>query len=498
MRILYVGNQGGLSVLQFNLGMAEGLRARDSGYTAAYITYLDAERSWLQARGVNSDDVLTFESWVAARRDVAPDPDRLERKYPQACWSSVVASERTFSDYSLLLTAVGQRSEKQSYTIPLVDNVVTLLEKAIEQFKPTAIVCQLADTLSSHCAFKVAAGLNIPIYGIVPGWLFEKGRDKGGFFSKNELLHSDRMISNYARIGNRKLTGDEQKRIDDLIAGVKGYTGNTAFFDQTSGNPFEASVVSPQWRRYFQYVFANSRLDKDVVYTKFNPWRKTRANLLRMWRRATSAHLMQTVELEKLPSKCVLYAMHFQPEMSTLAQGIFAANQIALIENISKSLPLGYTLIVKEHPVMRGFRPAWQYRHIADMHNVEMCDAPAKEIIRRCDAVLTISGTIAVEALAFGKPAIVFGGNFYNYCDLITTVHNPETLHAVFHDLLIARNVPDPDEFKARLSRFMLSYLEALIPHFPLPANGNHYGMALHDELQSTEQPAHFVALQDA
>lgn len=203
---------------------------------------------------------------------------------------------------------------------------------------------------------------------------------------------------------------------------------------------------------------------------------------------------MQTIELENLPEKCVFYAMHFQPEMSTLAQGIFSANQIALIENISKSLPLGYTLIVKEHPVMRGFRPAWQYRHIASLPNVEMCDAPSKEIVKRCDLVMTISGTIAVEALAFGKSAVVFGGNFYNYCDLIRTVRSPEDLHGVLHDLLVMKNIPGPEDFTARLSRFLLSYLEALLPHYPLAANGCYYGKALLEELQRRDRPEQVVA----
>lgn len=498
MRILYVGNQGGAAVLEFYLGMARGMRDRASSSSAAYIVYRDDERTWLTDRGVDSKDVLSFESWVASRRNVAPDPERLERDYPQACWSSVIASERAFSDYSLLLMTQGERTETQAYTIRLVDNVVTLLEKAIGDWRPAAILTQLADTLSSHCAFKVAAGRGIPVYGIVPGWLFEEGRDKGGFFSNNEFLQSDRMQAAYARIGNRKLTIDEQIRIEALVKGIRGYTGSTIFYDQTGGNPFKASVVSPHWRRYVEYVSANSRLDKDVIYTKFDAWRKTRANLLRLWRRATSAHLLQTITLEKLPAKCVLYAMHFQPEMSTLAQGVFWANQIALIENISKALPLGYALIVKEHPVMRGFRPTWQYRHVASLPNVEMCDAPSKEIVKRCDAVLTITGTIAVEALAFGKPAIVFGEHFYNYCDLITTVRSPESLHGVLHDLLIAKNVPGPEEFKARLSRFLLSYLEVLLPHYPLPENGHYYGVALHEELQRREQTGRVAALQRA
>jgi len=139
---------------------------------------------------------------------------------------------------------------------------------------------------------------------------------------------------------------------------------------------------------------------------------------------------------------------------------------------------------------MRGFRPPWQYRHIASLPNVELCDAPSKEIVKRCDAVLTITGTIAIEALAFGKPSIVFGRHFYNYCNLIRAVQEPEKLHGVLHDLLIRKNVPLPEEFKAQVDRFLLSYLQVLLPQYPLPENGYDYGVALHEELASRHRPS--------
>lgn len=490
MYILFVGNQGAKTSLAICQGMAAGMRACDARWTAAYITYRDEERDWLAGRGIDERDILSFESWVNARRDTYPDPIRLERDYPNANWSSVVASERSFCDYSLLLDSQGQRIEPQEYTVRLIDNMVTLLEEAIRRYKPTAIVSQLADTLSSHCAFKVAQGRDIPIYSFAPGWLFEEGREQGGFLCNNEFLQSDRMAEAYARIGDRKLTAEERKRVDSLLSYIKGYRGSTTFYDRTGGDPFKASAVSPHWRRYLRYIRDNRRLDKDVIYTKFDPWRKTRGNLLRIWRRVAASQLFETIAIDALPPNCVLYAMHFQPEMSTLAQGVYWANQIALIENISKAMPLGYTLIVKEHPVMRGFRPPWQYRHIASLPNVELCDAPSKEIVKRCDAVLTITGTIAIEALAFGKPSIVFGRHFYNYCNLIRAVQEPEKLHGVLHDLLIRKNVPLPEEFKAQVDRFLLSYLQVLLPQYPLPENGYDYGVALHEELASRHRPS--------
>ena len=64
--------------------------------------------------------------------------------------------------------------------------------------------------------------------------------------------------------------------------------------------------------------------------------------------------------------------------MSTLVQGIWSSNQISLIEDISKSLPIGYSLVIKEHPWGRGNRPTWQYKHLEKFYNVFFCDLPSK------------------------------------------------------------------------------------------------------------------------
>ena len=463
--------------------MAAAAAERNADVRASYLVWLESEREWLVQRGVAHADIMVFETWVSNRAHVKPDPLRLERDYPQAGWSAVAASERSFTDYSFLQGAVGNRAEKSGYVNRLVDNTVTFFEEAIRVYRPAALVCQTADTLFSHCAFKVGAGCKLPVYAISPGWLFEEEIGEGGFFANDEYLRCDRMVAAYERIGTRALTAREHERVDGLLRQILGFRGRTAFYEKMRADTFHGNVVSPNIRRAMSYLRENKALDKDALYIKIDPWQKFKANALRWWRKQTTGRLMQTVALEALPDRCVLYAMHFQPEQSTLAQGIFAANQLALIENISKALPLGYTLIVKEHPVGRGRRPAWQYRHIGGLPNVEMCDAPAKEIAKRCDLVMTITGTIAIEALALGKPVVVFGRNFYGYCDLITTITDHAQLHAALHRLLVARDTPSPDEYDARLRRFLLSYLEGLIPCFPLQENAHRYGAALMDDL---------------
>jgi CDP-glycerol glycerophosphotransferase (TagB/SpsB family) len=227
----------------------------------------------------------------------------------------------------------------------------------------------------------------------------------------------------------------------------------------------------------------NSRRNANVEYVKISPLRKAKANLFRVWRKFSGRKMYGPLSCNLIPEKSIFFALQYQPEQSTLSQGIFYANQIALVENISKSLPLGYTLIVKEHPWGRGARPVWQYQHLAELYNVEFCDAPSKEIICRVDAVIAISGTVGFEALILEKPTIILGRTFFTHCNLFYKAHSVQELPKILREILVDRVFDRVPDRQTQLNRFLLSYLNSLIPYFPTIENGRYYGIALADQL---------------
>ncbi|HTK77843.1 MAG TPA: hypothetical protein VL371_21425 [Gemmataceae bacterium] len=124
--------------------------------------------------------------------------------------------------------------------------------------------------------------------------------------------------------------------------------------------------------------------------------------------------------------KYVYFPLHVQPEYTTDVRAPFFTNQVALIENIAKTLPVGYRLVVKEHPGMQGDRPLAYYREINRLFNVELV-SPAldsHDLIVNAAAVVTITGTSAWEAILYQKPAVVFGDLCYGFYDL--THHCPD------------------------------------------------------------------------
>jgi hypothetical protein len=481
MKIGFIGNQGGKDVYAFYAGMAKVLNNRFRT-SCHFAVWLDGEQADLLSLGIDEADCLSFETYVRNAAYSADNPiDQLVRDYREVNWSEVVAAERAFTDYSMLLGAAGDRRESPEYVRDLVVAIVRFLERVLQGCD--AMVCQTADTLFSLIAFKVARHMQIPAYAIAPAWLLEPGKG-GGFFANSEYLECHRMMRSFASRAAKPLTTAERTRVETLIQSIRGFNGKTAFNATTSkGKTAGRRALSPNVRDLLPYLIENARRDKNIEYVKINPLRKVRANLLRLTRKQLTRNAFGPTLPDSIPSRSVFYAIHYQPEQSTLAQGIWHVNQVALVENISKSLPLGYTLVVKEHPWGRGNRPVWQYKHMSGFYNVVLCDAPAKEIIKRVEAVVAVSGTVAMEALVFNKPTILLGRNFFEFSDLLYRVPAINDLPDVLAKILIDGDYTKQLNREARLHRFLMAYLDGLVPCFPLQEFAGEWGIALAAEL---------------
>jgi hypothetical protein len=121
----------------------------------------------------------------------------------------------------------------------------------------------------------------------------------------------------------------------------------------------------------------------------------------------------------------VFYALHFEPEANIMARAKFS-NQLVVIKQLSQNLPKGWTLYVKEHPdQFKLDKPGWWYflisihkyrtkefyKELLKFDNVSLlkCKVKSQDIIKSAEAISTINGTIASEALSYNKPLILFG-----------------------------------------------------------------------------------------
>ena len=129
----------------------------------------------------------------------------------------------------------------------------------------------------------------------------------------------------------------------------------------------------------------------------------------------------------KKDEKYYFYPLHLEPE-STLyyLSGGWFTNQIKLIENIARQLPVGTMLYVKDHPHEYGYRDVHDYIKLQNIPNVRLIERsiPAKRIIKDSLGVFTVIGTAGFEGLLLNKPVYTFSPSYYSICKNVTQIES--------------------------------------------------------------------------
>lgn len=109
------------------------------------------------------------------------------------------------------------------------------------------------------------------------------------------------------------------------------------------------------------------------------------------------------------------YPLQHDPEASSIVSAPMHTNQFAVVEALAKGLPLGMTLLVKEHLPSLGERPPGFYENLRKLPGVVLVSPfeNSLALIKRAAFTCVINGTAGWEAIQLGKPAIVIGQPHY-------------------------------------------------------------------------------------
>ena len=138
-------------------------------------------------------------------------------------------------------------------------------------------------------------------------------------------------------------------------------------------------------------------------------------------------------------------------------------NQIELIKNIAQSLPVEYSLFVKENPSQesREWRSTYDYKRILEIPNVTLFHPSfsSKNLIESCSLLVTIGGSSGLEATFYGKPSIVFSDVGYSTLPSVFKVENTQNLPQIIKKALKTKvNSSDLDQYLHSLEKEMFSY----------------------------------------
>lgn len=137
-------------------------------------------------------------------------------------------------------------------------------------------------------------------------------------------------------------------------------------------------------------------------------------------------------QLENLSGRYVLYPLHYEPEAILNYFSAYSRQQ-EIAEQILDALPLGYDLILKEHPSQPGALNlrTWQritkYRRVIKVRG----DVNSRSLLRFDIAVVSIGSTLAIEAALGGKPVGVLGEVHFARMPGIRALQSPRDLPQV-------------------------------------------------------------------
>lgn len=354
-----------------------------------------------------------------------------EKQYDLNLWLDVFA-ERYFYKY---LTRFHKFTKKEILTI--LENSISFFVDILERTKPKLILMQQAgENISNLLFYQLAKKLEIKI--LMPNQVY----------LRNKILISDNIRN--VEISNefKKLlpTFDNSSDIYDQKF-IKNEDRSESIYTLLHGPKFKKNLFQS-----IDHYLKRLSHDPESIYLNVG---KTKLKMIKyqFQTRIEAKKRKQFLDNNSLLSikdeKFLYFPLATEPEARILTTSPFYTNQISLIENIAKSIPIDYLLYVKEHPVqeLKTWRAIDDYKKIINIPNVRLVHPSVnnRDLISKSQGVIAISGGTGFEALFYKKPVILFVDEYYDVLSMVTKVKTFDTL---------------PNDIRHALSNFKFSVNE--------------------------------------
>lgn len=237
-----------------------------------------------------------------------------------------------------------------------------------------------------------------------------------------------------------------------------GYTQGVARGARRLWSRFNITTIRGSMRSWTTARTAESRHSPlGVAPEVVSPLGKLKRGITLEYRR----RFYQSVTTRQLPTeRFACYFLHVQPEFSVEGLAFAFQDQVAQIRNIVAGLPANMVLAVKEHRPMAGRRSVDFYGELASVPNVVIVDDTVDSItlIKQSEVVFTLTGTVAIEAMCCGIPAVIFGDIYYDAFDGIERAATIDDVADMFAGPVALTAATEAEAVRAMASRFLASY----------------------------------------
>jgi hypothetical protein len=413
------------------LAVAERFSKNKKSKIVLYCANEQEKSYWVQKAGQIADVKVNASLYEAARQPVCDENSLMKRARDYEAELGITINGLSVTDRHLGRGyALGgfkhprsQISENTSYAqmVAAFVNEINFWTQEFDAFTPTLVIGY------NKIQAMIARRRGIPFR------LLTGARYKNYYqWFQNEFFENTLVEETYEKTNETGLDSTET-----IVAPYKAHMDTRSHFHRTV---------------QLHYLFKESLLIVlRHIYWKVRRYEKARGYLLSNrlaypWRRRVDTKLLSGKISKPLSAlkdqKFVYYPLHTEPEVALQGLSPEYFYQLSCIAALSRDLPAGTLLAVKETFQATGRRPADFYQQIAEFKNVVMLDMLeiGPDVIAACDAVATITGTAGLEGAVMGKPVITFGQhNIYNFLNHVSVVTDESQLRGFLEDALSDR-----------------------------------------------------------
>jgi len=336
-----------------------------------------------------------------------------------------------------------------------LDIAVRLCRYFEEKFakKPPSLIVGGAGGIASNAFVSVAETKNIPVRSIT-------GPRRGNHFywQANRYCWPFQFKKDYETNYHRILETMTETDLDGMVADVSDpervvvyrdkVRNRSGFLDLINNCYNQIRHTLPQRLRRWEPRYGDY-LTRDKVWFEFLRWIRNRQKI------------REPELFSRLPQGVpfIFYPLTMEPETTLQVAGNDADFQLGQIDMLAKTAPAGWNVVIKEHPGQpilrrRSFRDIiGRYPNVLQAGAMEN----AEQYINCAAVVVTVIGTIGMQAASRGKPVITFSKNYQMaVMPHVRIANSYEELRASFHDVQ-DNSLPPLKERRAAIEAFQVT-----------------------------------------
>jgi hypothetical protein len=369
-----------------------------------------SEKFLREQKIVNFEKIWYFPFHI---EDFAKKPDieylkKFEEKYEINLWQTAFVDRKInyFNRY---------HNFSHNEILLIMEQTCRFCEKVLEESKPKFLFIKTTNSHNDHLLYQMCQKLGIKILMLRP-----------------------------SRFGFRSIISQEVDKLDSMDIQTKNTSGlepkeylkKFSYRNEIEQIKIKYKIgVSKKAKSFFHFLLKNDDYDyRDIGKNRKNLLSKSSAIGLNLRKKEIESFVEKNAIHNVKDIPFVYFPLHKEPERFLSVGAPYYANQLEVIENIAKSLPVKYKLFVKDHPAMikttMWVRSTEFYSRIVSLPNVELLHHSINqdEILEKCKLVVTINGSSALEAAIENKPSIIFNKIDFSEISSIFTLESIEKL----------------------------------------------------------------------